>query len=165
MIELPPYTQECRLKQCPGCKTPVELREACNHMSCVCSHEYWFVCLVACDDEDHSVLVHDCPSYGDPPYDENGRDPRGLHVRTGLDEGGYNRLGRHENYPSRAPPLSLRAIANMADQAGEAGLGVGGQEHHEPRWIEAGRRELGQDLPYFRHGPVPGSTYIPAAEA
>lgn len=96
MIELPPYTKGCRSKQCPACKTPVELYEACNHMSCVCGYQYCFVCLLRWDG------YHDCPERGDPLYDDNGRDTRGLHVRTGLDEGGYNRLGEHEYYPSRA---------------------------------------------------------------
>lgn len=100
MIELPPYAQECRFKQCPGCKTPVELRDACNHMICVCGFQYCFVCLLKWSG------YHDCPEYGDPPYDANGRDDRGLHVRTGLDEGGYDRLGEHKYYPPRRATIS-----------------------------------------------------------
>ncbi|QDS67547.1 hypothetical protein FKW77_002625 [Venturia effusa] len=119
MVELPPYTKDSRFKQCPGCKTPVELRDACNHMSCVCGYQYCFVCLLDWTGQ------HDCPDYGDPLYDLDARDTRGLHVRTGLDEGGYNRLGQHKYYPPRAPPPLLSNPREMARDVAQDHLAYG----------------------------------------
>lgn len=44
--------------------------------------------------------------YHDPPY-TNGRDARGLDVRTGLDEDRFNRLGRHADGRTREAPRPL----------------------------------------------------------
>ncbi|KAF2786714.1 hypothetical protein K505DRAFT_259292, partial [Melanomma pulvis-pyrius CBS 109.77] len=82
---LPPYTTECRIKRCPGCGSWLEHKEACNHMTCDCRHQFCFICLQPWEG------FHEgdgCPSYGDPPvgYDDEGyeKSARGLHRLTGL---------------------------------------------------------------------------------
>ncbi|KAF2640973.1 hypothetical protein P280DRAFT_400026, partial [Massarina eburnea CBS 473.64] len=92
---LPEYSSGCRIKRCPCCHMWIELKEACNHMTCSnCQHDFCFVCMLPGD------LPHPqegCPEYGDPVcgYDGEGyeRSPRGLHRDTGLDSDGRNRLG------------------------------------------------------------------------
>jgi hypothetical protein len=87
---VPEYSLECRIKACPECKTWIELREACNHMTCSnCRHEFCFICVQPWPD------FHEekgCPQYGDPleGYDDEGYEltPRGLHRDTGLDRSG-----------------------------------------------------------------------------
>ncbi|KAF2436789.1 hypothetical protein EJ08DRAFT_728518 [Tothia fuscella] len=87
-IELPPYSRDLRIKQCPKCNAVIELKEACNHMTFTCNHQFCFVCLVSWND--HRA---DCPQYGDPEYDEEMRDARALHVRTGRDRNGLDSNG------------------------------------------------------------------------
>lgn len=94
---LPPYTSALRIKQCPRCSRVIELSEACNHMTCACGHEFCFICLLGWDGG------HDCPTYGDPTYDEQGRDWRDLNARTGLDSDGFNRIGHHADGRQRDP--------------------------------------------------------------
>lgn len=91
---LPEYTPTCRIKKCPGCKAYIELREACNHMTCnYCTHEFCWVCLLPWNG--FHDRVRGCPSYGDPEYDEDlyEANTRGLHRETGLNRGGLDRLG------------------------------------------------------------------------
>lgn len=97
VVDLGPYTASARIKQCPNCGEGRELSEACNHFSCPCGHQFCFICLLEWQG------VHDCPAYGDPVYDKEGRDARGLHVRSGLDKDGFNRYGFHENGRTRDP--------------------------------------------------------------
>jgi hypothetical protein len=41
------YSEDCRIKYCPGCRFRVERKDACNHMTCtLCQHQFCFVCLV-----------------------------------------------------------------------------------------------------------------------
>ena len=32
--QLPPYSKDLRVKECPSCHQPIELRDACNHLVC-----------------------------------------------------------------------------------------------------------------------------------
>ncbi|KAF2443669.1 hypothetical protein P171DRAFT_339768, partial [Karstenula rhodostoma CBS 690.94] len=90
---LPEYSVQCRIKQCPApaCRMWIELKEACNHMTCkYCRHEFCFVCKMDWDGNHEG-----CPTYGNPDegYDEEGYEmtAHGLHVYTGLDRQGRNR--------------------------------------------------------------------------
>ncbi|PSN70764.1 hypothetical protein BS50DRAFT_486086, partial [Corynespora cassiicola Philippines] len=92
---MPQYTQDCRIKMCPGtnCHLWIEHKEACNHMRCTrCGHQFCFICLRGWDDQ--HMFTYGCPQYGDPPegYDEEGyeRSRRGLHRDDGYDRNGYN---------------------------------------------------------------------------
>ncbi|KAJ9643961.1 hypothetical protein H2201_008099 [Coniosporium apollinis] len=81
-----------RCKTCPYCSTPIQLIDACNHITCkVCHYDFCFVCLQWYYPPEG--IGHDCPSYGDPEYDENGYDIRGFHRDTGLDCEGYDLAG------------------------------------------------------------------------
>ena len=98
---LPPYSNDLRVKECPNCHQPIELRDACNHMVCsVCRHEFCFICLLPwCG-------THDvCPYYGEVTagHDDDGfeRTERGIHIRTGLNRHGMNRLGKRFTDPDR----------------------------------------------------------------
>ncbi|KAL1601525.1 hypothetical protein SLS60_006440 [Paraconiothyrium brasiliense] len=92
---LPPYSDDCRIKQCPDCRTPIEHWGACNHMTCEsCRHQWCFICLLPWD----GFHVDDgCPAYNDPDdgYDDEGyeNNERGLHRDTGLNREGLNRKG------------------------------------------------------------------------
>jgi hypothetical protein len=93
---VPEYSSDCRIKQCPKCHEYIQLSEACNHMECsMCHHQFCFVCMVPWKG------FHDnagCPMYGDPDagYDDKGfeRTGRGIHIFTGRDREGYDRIGR-----------------------------------------------------------------------
>ncbi|KAF0744504.1 hypothetical protein Ae201684P_018610 [Aphanomyces euteiches] len=39
-------------KSCPGCKTPTEKVDGCNHMTCVCGQHWCYVCCVGFDNAD-----------------------------------------------------------------------------------------------------------------
>ena len=99
--QLPPYSKDLRVKECPSCHQPIELRDACNHMVCsACKHQFCFICLLPW------LTGHDvCPYYGEVAegHDDEGfeRTERGLHVRTGLNRQGMNRLGKHFTDPDR----------------------------------------------------------------
>lgn len=92
---LPEFTPDCRIKQCPECRFAIELKEACNHMTCArCKHEFCFICMLPWTGF-HSD--DGCPQYGEPAEgnDEEGyeRGARGLHLDTGLDRDGADRDG------------------------------------------------------------------------
>lgn len=121
--ELPPYSNDLRVKECPNCHQPIELRDACNHMVCsVCSHEFCFICLLPwCGI--HGV----CPYYGEVTagHDDDGfeRTERGIHIRTGLNRQGMNRLGKHFTDPDRNDtsvdiasnePVDMAALEDIA---------------------------------------------------
>lgn len=94
------YNEDNRSKPCPYCKTPVELSEACNHLRCtVCRYEFCFVCLQWWYPP--GGIIHPCPQYGDPEYDENGYDQYGLHRDTGLDREGYDLAGYNVDHVNR----------------------------------------------------------------
>lgn len=92
---LPENTPDCRIKLCPDCRTPIEHKEACNHMICGrCHHEFCFICMLPW------IGFHGdagCPHYGDPAvgYDDEGFECStcGIHRDTGYDRHGLNRLG------------------------------------------------------------------------
>mmetsp|Transcript_12605 Transcript_12605/g.29433 ORF Transcript_12605/g.29433 Transcript_12605/m.29433 type:complete len:158 (-) Transcript_12605:428-901(-) len=52
-------------KKCPGCKTPIEKNEGCNHMSCTCGTDFCWLCGKRTDDyEAHFAIwnVLGCPA-------------------------------------------------------------------------------------------------------
>ncbi|KAF2443666.1 hypothetical protein P171DRAFT_495500 [Karstenula rhodostoma CBS 690.94] len=98
---LPDYAPDCRIKPCPRCRTWIQLYDACNHMTCEnCYYQFCFVCMMKWSD-----VPHGCPLYGDPAggYDAEGYglDGWGLHVYTGLDRSGRNRISILEQRGSR----------------------------------------------------------------
>jgi hypothetical protein len=93
---LPDYTPDYRIKKCPECRLAIEFEEACNHMTCArCEHEFCFICMLPWTGF-HSD--DGCPRYGDPTegYDDEGyeKSGRGIHLDTGLDRDGVDRVGR-----------------------------------------------------------------------
>ncbi|KAJ4348011.1 uncharacterized protein N0V89_009383 [Didymosphaeria variabile] len=92
---LPPYSDDCRIKKCPGCRMYIEHESACNHMTCqFCRYEWCFICLLPWED---FHAADGCPVYRDPEdgYDDEGYEntERGLHRDTGLNREGLNRKG------------------------------------------------------------------------
>lgn len=91
------------MKACPSCSTMIELKDACNHMTCgLCRHEFCFICT----DEWQGYCPNACKMYGHPEVDEKGwclagfQEDRqgkdmhvGFHKDTGLDLQGYDRAG------------------------------------------------------------------------
>jgi hypothetical protein len=102
---VPTYSSSCRVKQCPKCQEWIELFEACNHMTCSsCHHDFCFICLLP------FTGFHEregCPAYGDrlEGYDNEGFEltDRGLHIHTGRDREGYDRLGLDVHGQPRTP--------------------------------------------------------------
>jgi hypothetical protein len=96
---MPAYAPDCRIKQCPACRKWVELREACNHMTCGhCRHKFCFVCLKPWGVLGPGFHQQDgCPTQGDPPggYDDEGFEVggRGLHRDIGYNRDGLDRFG------------------------------------------------------------------------
>ncbi|KAF1979095.1 hypothetical protein BU23DRAFT_642080 [Bimuria novae-zelandiae CBS 107.79] len=96
---MPNYTQDCRIKPCPACCMWVELKQGCNHMTCdYCRREFCFQCMI-----EWNRLHESCGYIGDPfeGYDYEGYDyegyentRRGLHIYSGLNRQGLNRLGK-----------------------------------------------------------------------
>ena len=125
--ELPLYSNDLRVKECPNCHQPIELRDACNHMLCrVCRHDFCFICLLPwCG-------VHGgCPYYGEVTagHDDDGfeRTERGIHIRTGLNRQGMNRLGKHFTDPDRndtSVDIASNEPVNMAAHEDIAGMVV-----------------------------------------
>jgi hypothetical protein len=124
--QLPPYTTDLRMKECPDCHQPIELRDACNHVTCsVCGHEFCFICLLPWRRGHRG-----CPYYGEAVegYDDEGfeRTERGLHVRTGLNRQGMNWLGKHFTDPDRndtsvdiTPRVALEGLDRIAGELRE----------------------------------------------
>jgi uncharacterized protein YaaR (DUF327 family) len=130
--QLPPYTTDLRVKECPACHQPIELRDACNHVTChVCRHQFCFICLLQWK-QGHLG----CPYYGEVAegHDDEGfeRTERGMHVRTGLNRQGMNRLGKHFTDPGRndtsvditprtehVPMVALEGVELITEELGE----------------------------------------------
>lgn len=70
---------------CDGCGGTVELKEACNHMTCTCGYSFCYICGKAWEG------VHACPLYGPVAYDEEGYNQEGFHRDTGLNRAGQTR--------------------------------------------------------------------------
>jgi hypothetical protein len=112
--DMPVYSARSRIKPCPKCTTLLELKESCNHATCTqCKHQFCFVCLLPFNGfhDWQSTPIHEarakpiprvgggCPIYRDPccGYDDEGferneRNERGLHLYTGLDRDGGDRI-------------------------------------------------------------------------
>ena len=95
---LPEYSKTFRIKKCPGCQMYIELKEACNHMTCqYCHHEFCFICLIPWGRHDEGDNYDLCPATGEPEfgYDKDGYENslRAIHRDTGLNRKGLNRLG------------------------------------------------------------------------
>jgi hypothetical protein len=69
--------KEVETKQCPECGREIEKDGGCNHMTCVCGHEFCWVCLTRWPDEyseepevDEAVLAHVGQYFNCPFADE-----------------------------------------------------------------------------------------------
>jgi hypothetical protein len=72
--------QECKI-----CGHVIELKEACNHITCECGHEFCYLC----GEEWYvSLCPKGCPKYGQPQYDDEGYNQDGFHRETGRDRQG-----------------------------------------------------------------------------
>jgi hypothetical protein len=137
LTSMPAYSKTSRIKQCPKCSTLIELRQSCNHMTCAhCKHGFCFICRLPWHGfhDAQSVILHEgrtssgprvgggCPIFDDPPvgYDEEGYElnKRGLHVRTGLNRNGCDRIEiqrRADEGPARfKAEYQSRVAANQA---------------------------------------------------
>ncbi|KAF3047992.1 hypothetical protein E8E12_005103 [Didymella heteroderae] len=72
-------------QECPTCASTVELKEACNHITCECGAEFCYIC------GESWPGMHGCPHYGPAIYDEEGYNQDGYHRDTGLNREGYTR--------------------------------------------------------------------------
>ncbi|KAI0100676.1 hypothetical protein GGR51DRAFT_349885 [Nemania sp. FL0031] len=64
-------------KPCPGCKKDVNKYSGCDHITCVCGHEWCWLCFAAYT-RDNSNRLHckhatSCRYHGTPPFWEGGR--------------------------------------------------------------------------------------------
>lgn len=77
--------EEKGYKECSVCGVTVELKEACNHISCTCGNSFCYIC------GKHWEGIHGCPQYGPPDYDDEGYNVDGFHRDTGLNRDGRTR--------------------------------------------------------------------------
>lgn len=93
------------VKPCPSCRIPIQLKDACNHMTCSqCKHQFCFICVATWTGK----CRNNCPQYGIPEVDDDGytkdwvispKDfrPGGYHKNTGFDIAGRDRSGFDQN--------------------------------------------------------------------
>ncbi|OSS50202.1 hypothetical protein B5807_04975 [Epicoccum nigrum] len=72
-------------RECPECRSAVELRDACNHITCTCGTQFCYACGKIWPG------VHGCPNYGPAIYDDEGFNQDGYHRKTGRNWKGYTR--------------------------------------------------------------------------
>lgn len=64
-------------KPCPQCRRDVNKFSGCDHITCVCGHEWCYVCFSTYYRDDHSFLQckhkADCKYFNNPPNYEGGR--------------------------------------------------------------------------------------------
>jgi hypothetical protein len=155
---MPAYSSKLRIKQCPKCSQLIELRKACNHMTCSqYKHQFCFVCLLAWNGihNEASSQVHEvrtlstprvgggCPVSRDPicGYDAEGLEPneRGSNVYTGLDRNGCDRIKNQR-----------RADEEYADLFGESST----QQPQSQAERQNSQRETLADMPAWLQGHI-----------
>ncbi|KAK4626634.1 hypothetical protein CLAFUW4_04002 [Fulvia fulva] len=115
-------------QRCPGCQVPVELREACNHMTCrvfSCRTHFCYLCgEEATRTSGHWQYGKPCPLYG----------------RQGSDNAQYD--GAPHGDPAFLEMVALQNIADDADLDLNHGVGDEGDIHEDIRRRRADRAQL-----------------------